>query len=200
MVALAPSLPSPSGTSVRSSRHVPLLSLAPPALALGDELAVGEPGEENSVGEIWNGESSSCCPKQKRAEPIPVITRAADLVKDGERLENLAWRSVIDFHHLTVDANDRDAFSGIGANPAMRRLVAGYPPHPMDLPQTHLYRHPMSLLILPASSAGHSVALYSYWLKRAKEASRTGWKTLKGLCHKPGCLPSRYQKHQLPTV
>ncbi|OWT41276.1 hypothetical protein C362_00742 [Cryptococcus neoformans Bt1] len=75
MIALTPSLPSPSGTSVRSSRHVPLLSLAPPALALGDELAVGEPGEENNVGEIWN-----------------VITRAADLVKDGERLENLAWR------------------------------------------------------------------------------------------------------------
>ncbi|TYJ55393.1 hypothetical protein B9479_003896 [Cryptococcus floricola] len=68
-------LPSPSGTSVRSARHVPLLSLAPPALALGDELAVGSPGEDNNVGEIWN-----------------VITRAADLVKDGERLENLAWR------------------------------------------------------------------------------------------------------------
>nr|ODN87985.1 hypothetical protein L203_03190 [Cryptococcus depauperatus CBS 7841] len=74
MIVALPS-PSPSGTSARSSRHVPLLSLAPPALALGDELAVGEPGEENNVGEIWN-----------------VITRAADLVKDGERLENLAWR------------------------------------------------------------------------------------------------------------
>ncbi|WVQ78367.1 hypothetical protein IAT38_000452 [Cryptococcus sp. DSM 104549] len=72
---IAPSLPSPSGTSIRSGRHVPLLSLAPPALALGDGLAVGEPGEDNNVGGIWN-----------------VITRAADLVKDGERLENLAWR------------------------------------------------------------------------------------------------------------
>ncbi|WWD15999.1 hypothetical protein CI109_100423 [Kwoniella shandongensis] len=71
-----PALPSPSTiASHRSSRHVPLLSLAPPALALGDALAVGEPGEDNNVGEIWN-----------------VITRAADLVKDGERLENLAWR------------------------------------------------------------------------------------------------------------
>ncbi|WVQ71719.1 hypothetical protein IAR50_001260 [Cryptococcus sp. DSM 104548] len=68
-------LPSPSATSTKSSKHVPLLSLAPPALALGDELSVGEPGEDNNVGEIWN-----------------VITRAADLVKDGERLENLAWR------------------------------------------------------------------------------------------------------------
>lgn len=36
-----------------------------------------------------------------------MITRAADLVKDGERLENLAWRSV-DTHHRTADANDRD--------------------------------------------------------------------------------------------
>ncbi|WVQ98882.1 hypothetical protein IAU59_006013 [Kwoniella sp. CBS 9459] len=73
---MAAPLPSPSGTSIRSSRPaIPLLSLAPPALALGDELAVGEPGDENNAGEIWN-----------------VITRAADLVKDGERLENLAWR------------------------------------------------------------------------------------------------------------
>lgn len=62
MIALTPPLPSPSGASTRSSRHVPLLSLAPPALALGDELAVGEPGEENNVGEIWNGEPSSCTP------------------------------------------------------------------------------------------------------------------------------------------
>nr|XP_019042336.1 hypothetical protein I302_08938 [Kwoniella bestiolae CBS 10118]OCF21266.1 hypothetical protein I302_08938 [Kwoniella bestiolae CBS 10118] len=69
-------LPSPSGTSIRSTKpSIPLLSLAPPALALGDELAVGEPGDDNNAGEIWN-----------------VITRAADLVKDGERLENLAWR------------------------------------------------------------------------------------------------------------
>ncbi|ODO10763.1 hypothetical protein I350_01360 [Cryptococcus amylolentus CBS 6273] len=75
MIAPPLPLPSPSGTSVKSSRHVPLLSLAPPALALGDELAVGSPGEDNNVGELWN-----------------VITRAADLVKDGERLENLAWR------------------------------------------------------------------------------------------------------------
>nr|XP_019013663.1 uncharacterized protein I206_01734 [Kwoniella pini CBS 10737]OCF52444.1 hypothetical protein I206_01734 [Kwoniella pini CBS 10737] len=68
-------LPSPSA-SIRSNKPaIPLLSLAPPALALGDELAVGEPGDENNAGEIWN-----------------VITRAADLVKDGERLENLAWR------------------------------------------------------------------------------------------------------------
>ncbi|WWC60998.1 uncharacterized protein I303_103575 [Kwoniella dejecticola CBS 10117] len=68
-------LPSPSA-SIRSNKHsIPLLSLAPPALALGDELAVGEPGDEKNAGEIWN-----------------VITRAADLVKDGERLENLAWR------------------------------------------------------------------------------------------------------------
>ncbi|OCF44145.1 hypothetical protein I317_01937 [Kwoniella heveanensis CBS 569] len=73
---MAAPLPSPSGTSIRSSRPaIPLLSLAPPALALGDELAVGEPGDDNNAGEIWN-----------------VITRAADLVKDGERLENLAWR------------------------------------------------------------------------------------------------------------
>ncbi|KAK8869728.1 hypothetical protein IAR55_000296 [Kwoniella newhampshirensis] len=70
-----PGLPSPSATSSRSSRLVPLLSLAPPALALGDAFAVGEPGEDDNVGGIWN-----------------VITRAADLVKDGERLENLAWR------------------------------------------------------------------------------------------------------------
>ncbi|OCF71749.1 hypothetical protein I204_07812 [Kwoniella mangroviensis CBS 8886] len=69
-------LPSPSGTSIRSNKpSVPLLLLAPPALALGNELAVGEPGDDNNAGEIWN-----------------VITRAADLVKDGERLENLAWR------------------------------------------------------------------------------------------------------------
>ncbi|WWC89928.1 uncharacterized protein L201_004857 [Kwoniella dendrophila CBS 6074] len=68
-------LPSPS-CSIRSTKPaIPLLSLAPPALALGDELAVGEPGDDNNAGEIWN-----------------VITRAADLVKDGERLENLAWR------------------------------------------------------------------------------------------------------------
>ncbi|WVF72055.1 hypothetical protein IAT40_006867 [Kwoniella sp. CBS 6097] len=73
---MAAPLPSPSGTSIRSSRPaIPLLSLAPPALALGDELAVGEPGDDNNAGEIWN-----------------VFTRGADLVKDGERLENLAWR------------------------------------------------------------------------------------------------------------
>ncbi|WVR05307.1 hypothetical protein IAU60_002321 [Kwoniella sp. DSM 27419] len=68
-------LPSPCGSTRSNRPAIPLLSLAPPALALGDDLALGEPGEENNAGGIWN-----------------VITRAADLVKDGERLENLAWR------------------------------------------------------------------------------------------------------------
>lgn len=67
------SLHSPASPS--RQEPVPLLSLAPPALALGDHLEVGKPGDENNVGEIWN-----------------VIARASDLVKDGQRLENLAWR------------------------------------------------------------------------------------------------------------
>lgn len=50
--------PSPSGSSPRSGRHIPLLSLAPPALALGADLTLGEPGDDANVGEIWNGE---CC-------------------------------------------------------------------------------------------------------------------------------------------
>ncbi|KAK4685571.1 hypothetical protein P7C73_g4574, partial [Tremellales sp. Uapishka_1] len=61
-----------TSSSSKQSKHVPLLSLAPPALALGEKLATSE---EYKVGEIWN-----------------VISRAADIVKDGERLENLAWR------------------------------------------------------------------------------------------------------------
>lgn len=46
-----------------------------------------------------------------------MITRAADLVKDGERLENLAWRSVIDTHHRTADANDRYPLQALGPTP-----------------------------------------------------------------------------------
>ncbi len=43
-----------------------------------------------------------------------VITRAADLVKDGERLENLAWRYV---KHSGLVSWLTSHFSGIGVNP-----------------------------------------------------------------------------------
>ncbi|ORX39925.1 hypothetical protein BD324DRAFT_615552 [Kockovaella imperatae] len=54
---------------------VPLLTLAPPALELGAALSLGEPGESTTIGDVWGA-----------------ITKAAELVKDGSRLENLAWR------------------------------------------------------------------------------------------------------------
>ncbi|RXK39483.1 hypothetical protein M231_03151 [Tremella mesenterica] len=73
-VSISPSL-SPSPAPSARPDPVPLLTLAPPALALGDHLEVGKPGDGNNFGEIWN-----------------VIARASDLVKDGHRLENLAWR------------------------------------------------------------------------------------------------------------
>ena len=54
------SLHSPN-VSISSSNHpgitVPLLSLAPPALALGDDLTLGQLGAEHNAGDIWNGES-----------------------------------------------------------------------------------------------------------------------------------------------
>ncbi|ORY27178.1 hypothetical protein BCR39DRAFT_238711 [Naematelia encephala] len=77
MLNSSPTLPSTTSPAGRypQPQSVPLFSLAPPALALGDALALGEPGQETNMGELWN-----------------VVTRASDLVKDGTRLENLAWR------------------------------------------------------------------------------------------------------------
>ena len=40
-----------------TGRQVPLLSLAPPALALGTALDLGEPGAEHTAGAIWNSDS-----------------------------------------------------------------------------------------------------------------------------------------------
>ena len=83
--------PSPASSAPRCAHQVPLLSLAPPALALGDRLKLGEPGDDANVGEIWNGVFSF--PHLNAHLLTSVITRAADLVKDGPRLENLAWRN-----------------------------------------------------------------------------------------------------------
>lgn len=101
-----PSLPPPapglSPTSSKPGRGVPLLTLAPPAVALGEDLSLGEPGEEHNVRDIWNGESQLESLWWRRhtrhfsltADPLTpaVVTKASELVKDGERLENLAWR------------------------------------------------------------------------------------------------------------
>ncbi|WRT67261.1 uncharacterized protein IL334_004228 [Kwoniella shivajii] len=110
-------LPSPSGTSIRSNKpYVPLLSLAPPAVALGDELAVGEPGDDNNAGEIWN-----------------VITRAADLVKDGERLENLAWRHWGQPRRSNSDATRRLSMSSQGTTASSASASINTPVDPSPL-------------------------------------------------------------------
>jgi hypothetical protein len=49
-----------SATALRGGRpNIPLLALAPPALALGDEI-LGAGDEETNVRDFWNG--TSCIP------------------------------------------------------------------------------------------------------------------------------------------
>ncbi|GMK56988.1 hypothetical protein CspeluHIS016_0308280 [Cutaneotrichosporon spelunceum] len=62
------SSPSPSERAARKA--APLFTLSPAALPISDQLP-----DEEDISHIWN-----------------VVSRAADVVKDGERLENLAWR------------------------------------------------------------------------------------------------------------
>lgn len=51
-----PSPASPtSSTSSRHGRKFELLSLAQPALAMGEDLEVGNPGDDVSVRDVWAG-------------------------------------------------------------------------------------------------------------------------------------------------
>ena len=70
-------------------RPTPLLTLAPPDKVISP----ADSSEKIKAGEVWNGESHiSHLGPHPRADSSLVAHRAADLVKDGERLENLAWR------------------------------------------------------------------------------------------------------------
>lgn len=80
-------------------------------------MSLGEPGEEHNVRDIWNGELQSESLWWRRnhtrhycltADPLTraVVTKASELVKDGDRLENLAWRWYVQADPLPLRRGD----------------------------------------------------------------------------------------------
>lgn len=187
-----PDPPTPStAASARStaSRGVPLLSLAPPALAMGEDFWLGDEGDEIGIRDIWNGDCSPRLPSCLRLADVYRSHHQSLRLGQGRRAARELGMEMVRLNICTISCGLANG-AGTGAKEDgpgdrhYRQLLSLLPPPPPCTPRLmSITRRSLRSTLPPhaprplrnAVIDGHSVARSScYW---RKTVSRTGYST-----------------------